>query len=121
MKKSLDRAGYWETRAIRLLPSRPHGYVSLSILGNRFAASSLSKYYFYILDHFEYIIPCSIERFGPVVCLAFKMLAFLSYWVVHRKKPTVAKVHSQGLHNNVCMHYIPCLTGLKDYSELVNH
>jgi len=28
-----------------------------------------------------------------MVCLAFEMLAFLSYWVVHRKKPMVAKVH----------------------------
>jgi len=47
-----------------------------------------------ILDHFEYIILGSIERLGPVVCLAFEMLAFLSYWVVHRKKRTVAKVHN---------------------------
>jgi len=60
--------------------------MSLSILGNRFAASSLSKYHFYILDHFEYIIPGSVERLGPVVCLAFEMLAFLSNWLVHRKK-----------------------------------
>jgi len=67
--------------------------VSLSVLRNRFAASSLSKYLFYILDHYEYIIPGSIERLSPVVCLGFEMLAFLSYWVVHRKKPTLAKVH----------------------------
>ena len=67
--------------------------MSLSIFGNRFAASLVSKYHFYILDHFEYIIPNSIEWFGLVVCLAFKMLALLSYWVVHRNKPTVANVH----------------------------
>jgi len=67
--------------------------VSLNVLLNRFAASSLSKYQFYILDHFKYIIPGSIERLGLVVCLAFEMLAFLSYWVVHRKKLTVAKVN----------------------------
>jgi len=54
---------------------------------------SLSKHHFYILDYFEYIIPGSVERLGLVVYLAFKMLSFLSYWVVHRKKLIVAKVH----------------------------
>jgi len=67
--------------------------MSLSVLGNGFTSSSISKYHFYILDHFEYIIPGSIERLGTVVFLAFEMLAFLSYSVVHRKKPMVAKVH----------------------------
>ena len=68
--------------------------MSLSIFGNRFAAPSLTKYYFHILHHFEYIILGSVTRLSLVVCLAFKMFAFLSYWVAHRKKSTVANVHN---------------------------
>ena len=47
------------------------------------------------MDFFFHMGTCPglIERLGLVVCLAFEILAFLSYWVVHRKKLTVAKVH----------------------------
>ena len=38
----------------------------------------LSKYYFHILEHIEYILTSSVARLGLVVCLTFKMLAFLS-------------------------------------------
>ena len=36
----------------------------------------LSKYYFHILDHIEYILTSSVARLGLVVCLTFKILAF---------------------------------------------
>jgi hypothetical protein len=52
--------------------------VSGSIVQNRFTARSLSKYYFDILDHIEYILPSSVARLHPVVCLPFKMFVFLS-------------------------------------------
>jgi hypothetical protein len=54
---------------------------------------SFSKDDFHIIDHMEYILTGSVARLGQVVCRPFKMLAFLSYGVICRKKSTVAKVH----------------------------
>ena len=54
---------------------------------------SFSKDDFHIIDHIEYILTGSVARLGQVVCLPFKMLAFLSYGVICRKKSTMAKVH----------------------------
>ena len=50
----------------------------VGVVRNRFAAMCLSKYYIHILDHIEYILTSSVARLGLVVCLTFKMLAFLS-------------------------------------------
>jgi hypothetical protein len=49
---------------------------------------SFSKDDFHNIDHIEYILTGSVARLGP-----FKMLAFLSYGIIHRKKSTMAKVH----------------------------
>ena len=67
--------------------------MTISVVRNRLAAMSFSKDDFHIIDHIEYILTGSVVRLGQVVCLPFKMLAFLSYGVICRKKSTMAKVH----------------------------
>jgi hypothetical protein len=67
--------------------------MTIGIVRNRLAASSLSKDYLHIIDHIVYILTCSVARLGLVVCLTFKMLAFLSYGVICRKKSSMDKVH----------------------------
>ena len=52
--------------------------MTVGVLRNRLAARSLSKYYFHIIDHIEDILTSSVVRLGLVVCLTFKMVAFLS-------------------------------------------
>ena len=48
---------------------------------------SFSKDDFHIIDHIEYILTSSVARLGQVVCLPFKMLAFLSYgWFAGRNR-----------------------------------
>jgi hypothetical protein len=54
---------------------------------------SFSKDDFHIIDHIEYILTGLVARLGQVVYHPFKMLAFLSYRVICRKKSTMAKVH----------------------------
>ena len=71
----------------------PHGCVTVSVVQNRLAAMSFSKDDFHIIDHIEYILTGLVARLGQVVCLPFKMLAYLSYGVICRKKSTMAKVH----------------------------
>ena len=56
----------------------PHGCVTVGVVRNRFAAMCLSKYYFHILDHIEYIHTSLVAQLCLVVCLTFKMIAFLS-------------------------------------------
>jgi hypothetical protein len=58
-----------------------------------FTALSLSKHYFQILDHLEYLCPISVAWLGPVFCRTFKMFAFLYQTVVLSKKSMIAKVH----------------------------
>jgi hypothetical protein len=43
---------------------------------NRLSARTLSKDYFYIFDHIEYIINSMFLRLVPVICLTVEMLAF---------------------------------------------
>ena len=52
--------------------------MTVGVVRNRFATMCLSKYYFHIIDYIEYILTSSVARLGLVVCLTFKMLAFLS-------------------------------------------
>ena len=52
--------------------------MTVGVVWNRFADMCLSKYYFHILDHIEYILTSLVARLDLVVCLTFKMLAFLS-------------------------------------------
>ena len=67
--------------------------MTVGVLRNRLAARSLSKYYFHIIDHIEDVLTSSVARLGLVVCLTFKMLAFLSYGVICSKKSSMPKVH----------------------------
>ena len=115
---------------VRCIMSITHGCMTVGVIRNRLAVRSLSKDYLHIIDHIEYILTCSVARLGLVVCLIFKMLAFLSYGVICKKKSSMAKVHNLStLFKNIfyyhqssaCMHYIPYLIVLKVYLELANH
>jgi len=67
--------------------------MTLGIVQNRLAARSLSKDYLHIIDHIKYTLTCSVAWLGLVVCHIFKMLAFLSYRVICRKKSFMARVY----------------------------
>jgi hypothetical protein len=60
---------------------------------NRLSARTLSKDYFYIFDHIEYIITSIFLRWLPVICLTVEMLAFFSYGMNFAKKSTVRYIH----------------------------
>jgi hypothetical protein len=91
--------------------------MTIGILRNRLAAMSLSKDYLNIIDHIEDILTSSVARLGLVVCLTFKMLAFLSNRVVCRKKSAMAKVHDlltlfQGYTFNITETVCACIISL---------
>jgi hypothetical protein len=56
---------------------------------NRLSARTISKDYFYIFDHIEYIITSMFLRLVPVICLTVEMPAFLSYGMSFAKKSMV--------------------------------
>ena len=66
--------------------------MSVSVIWNKLSAKTLSKDYFYILNHIIYNIPSRAGRLSPLICLTFEMLAFLSYVVISGKKSTMTKV-----------------------------
>ena len=92
----VDRIADLQDLPIGQLPNYgllPHGCMSIIIIWNRLAARFLPKDYLYILDHIEYILTTMVVRLCSVLCLTFKMLAFLSQGVIQWKKSMMAHVH----------------------------
>ncbi|WP_228393243.1 hypothetical protein, partial [Pseudomonas helleri] len=56
----------------------------------------------YVLDHTKYIITSREFRLLPVICLTFKMLAFLSYGMIGRKKSSIRQVHNLLAFMQIC-------------------